>query len=146
MGIQFEVEFNDEEIAQLAIMATRAIQRAQQLIAIEVWGGIGREAPTDHGKLAGDWTVEAINNTDWRIYTNTEYALWVHDGTGIYGPTGSPIVPASASVLVFEWQGQTWYLRSVKGQRPNPYADRAMATAEARTDEFINMALAEMGG
>lgn len=145
MTIQFEIEFNDEEVRRLGELTQRAIKRAQELVAQEVWGGIGREAPTDHGKLAGDWTVEAVNDTDWRIYTNTEYAPWVHDGTGIYGPRGTPIVPRSSPCLVFEWQGQVWRLRSVKGQKPNPYADRAIVLAESRTEEFINMAIAEMG-
>ena len=145
MVIQFEIEFNDEEVRQLAALTKGAIRRAQELTAQEVWGQIGREAPTDHGKLAGDWTIEAVGETDWRIYTDTEYALWVHDGTGVYGPRGTPIVPRTATHLVFEWQGREWRLRSVKGQQPNPYADRAMILAESRTEEFINMAIAEMG-
>lgn len=146
MVVRFEVEFNDEEVRQLAILARGAIRRAQELVAQEVWGNISREAPTDHGKLAGEWTIEAVGEMDWRIYTNTEYAAWVHDGTGIHGPRGTPIVPRTAPFLVFEFKGRIWHLRSVKGQKPNPYADRAMAKAEGRVNEFIERAMAEMGG
>ncbi len=145
MPVSFEIEFDDEQIRQLAELTQRIVRRAQELTATDVWGNIGREAPTDHGKLAGEWSVEPLGATDWRIYTNTEYAKWVHDGTGIHGPTGQRIVPRNAPFLVFEWQGRTWRLRSVAGQKPNPYADRAITQTETRTQEFIDRAMAEMG-
>lgn len=50
-----------------------------------------------------------------------KHAIWVHDGTGIYGPHRSPIVPRRARYLKFEYKGRLWRLRSVRGQRPQPF-------------------------
>lgn len=143
----FTLEWNEEDIRRFLDLSTRVYNRALELLAQEVWGHIGREAPTDEGKLAniGNWSLEQMGNLAWRIHTNVAYALFVHEGTGIYGPVGKPIVPKRARYLVFEWQGRTWFLKSVKGQKPNPYADRAMDAASARTQEFIQTAISEMG-
>lgn len=50
-----------------------------------------------------------------------KHAVWVHDGTGIYGPHRSPIVPRRAKYLKFEYKGRIWRLKSVRGQRAQPF-------------------------
>jgi len=50
-----------------------------------------------------------------------QHSIWVHNGTGIYGPRRSPIVPRRAKFLVFNYRGRKWVKRSVKGQRPQPF-------------------------
>lgn len=54
-----------------------------------------------------------------------KYAKFVHDGTGIYGPRKTPIVPKKSKFLSFDSLGTHWVLKSVKGQRPNPFLYRA---------------------
>ncbi len=64
------------------------------------------------------------------VYTDLHYALWVHDGTGIYGPRGRPIRPRRARYMVFRGSGGTLvYARSVRGQRANPYLRNALHSA-----------------
>lgn len=53
------------------------------------------------------------------------HAKWVHQGTGLYGPYHSPIVPVRAPRLVFYWHGRKWRKRSVRGQKPQPFLDQA---------------------
>lgn len=147
-NINYEAHWNQEDLERFLTLTNKVFKRATELLAEDVWGNIGREAPTDHGRLAGSFSIEeqpdpAGAATSWLIYSNVEYALYVHEGTGIYGPTGHEIVPRFASCLVFEWQGRTWFLRSVRGQEANPYADRAIQTSSARTDEFVRLAISE---
>jgi hypothetical protein len=54
-----------------------------------------------------------------------KYAKWVHDGTGIYGPREHVIVPRKKKFMSFDSLGTHWLLRSVKGQKPNPFLYRA---------------------
>jgi NAD dependent epimerase/dehydratase family enzyme len=54
-----------------------------------------------------------------------KYAKWVHDGTGIYGPRNTPIVPKKKKFMSFDSLGTHWLLRSVRGQKPNPFLYRA---------------------
>jgi hypothetical protein len=70
-----------------------------------------------------------------RVGTGVYYALWVHDGTGIYGPKHTKITPKTAQVLVFRskiygaktgrFAGRV-VVRSVKGMRGNPFLADAL--------------------
>jgi len=53
------------------------------------------------------------------------HSKWVHEGTGLYGPFHSPIVPTVKQHLVFWYRGRKWLKRSVRGQRPQPFLTEA---------------------
>jgi len=54
-----------------------------------------------------------------------EHAKWVHEGTGIYGPYHTPIVPKTKHFLIFYIDGRKFRKRRVKGQRANPFLTEA---------------------
>ena len=74
-----------------------------------------------------------------RVGSPLNYARYLHEGTGIYGPKGRPIYPVSAKVLRFkpgrmmgplpagkngtspENRGAWVFARSVKGVPPHPF-------------------------
>jgi len=70
-----------------------------------------------------------------RVGTGVHYAMYVHDGTGIYGPKKMLIRPKFAKALVFrskiygakkgKWKGLV-VVKSVKGMRPNPFLKNAL--------------------
>jgi HK97 gp10 family phage protein len=65
-----------------------------------------------------------------RVGTNVYYALFVHDGTGIYGPHGMPIVPRTAKVLMWRTKGgKKIFALKVKGMEPNPFLKDAVNAA-----------------
>lgn len=66
-----------------------------------------------------------------RIGTPVNYARWVHDGTGIYGPRGLPITPKTAKMLVWQAKkgGKLMFAKTVKGMRPNPFLRDALPAA-----------------
>lgn len=83
------------------------------------------------GRLASSitWSLERIGGIPVGVVgTNVEYAKWVHNGTGIYGPGRRPITPTHARVLRFKPPGARDYVfvRSVKGSKPRPFLTTAM--------------------
>ena len=60
------------------------------------------------------------------VRNDNRYLPWVNDGTGVYGPRHTPIVPKTARVLHFNWRGKEWFLKSVKGQKPQKFVERSM--------------------
>lgn len=76
------------------------------------------------------------------VGTNVEYALEVHDGTGIHGPKGQMIVPVNKKVLRWKTKGLTGknlkkkgkqvYTFSMKssGMMPNPFLKDALSAAK----------------
>jgi hypothetical protein len=65
-----------------------------------------------------------------RIGTRKKHAVWVHDGTGIYGPRRQKIVPRRKKALAFTSKkyGKV-VVRSVRGMRPNRFLVDALPAA-----------------
>lgn len=70
-----------------------------------------------------------------RVGTGVIYGLYLHEGTGIYGPTGAPIRPVHRQFLRFEVKSGTSavgsrpvvFARSVKGVRGDKWLVRALS-------------------
>jgi hypothetical protein len=67
-----------------------------------------------------------------RVGTSVFYGIYVHRGTGIYGPFHTPILPRQATRLRFRPKGSSKYIfvTSVKGMRPNPFLVNALPAAK----------------
>lgn len=96
--------------------------------------GAGHPKRVDTGRLRS--SIRTVPRRDHgkpvvRVGTNVHYALWVHDGTGIYGPRRQRITPVSAQFLRFRPAGSPVFLyrRSVRGMRGNPFLKDALPAA-----------------
>lgn len=172
VNIQLE-PFEEDDLRHLLDMSIEAARLAILYTAQEVWGNIRRFAPVDHGRLAGSFQLDRIDDFAYRIHSAVQYALFVHEGTGVYGETGQPIRPVTAQALKFYWKriGQTvvfkgdlaphefasfanWaeergmrpFFTWPKGMEGRPFADEAIEAAQGRTDEFIARAMRETVG
>jgi hypothetical protein len=88
----------------------------------------------DHGLLRASIATQLGTHGGelaMRVGTNVYYGLWVHDGTGIYGPRHTPIVPRKAKYLRFYWkkEGRWVFAKSVRGMKPNTYLKSALPFA-----------------
>ena len=88
----------------------------------------------DTGTLRSDIHVQMLQvgtKPVGRVGFNVFYGLYVHDGTGIYGPKGMLIRPRVAKVLRWKSKkGTVMYALSVKGMRPNPFLKDAVSAAK----------------
>lgn len=89
----------------------------------------------DTGRLRSDIHVQMIivgTHPVGRVGFNVFYGLFVHEGTGIYGPKGIPITPRRAKFL--RWKNKTGkgytYAKVVKGMKPNPFLKDALPAAK----------------
>lgn len=115
------------------------VEHALKLTAAELWGQIAREAPVDHGRLAGSFLIEQQSPLQWMIYTLVEYALAVHNGTAPH-----TIYPVNAKALF--WPGALHPVKKVNhpGTAANPFAERAIDNTSARVDDFARIAVDEV--
>jgi hypothetical protein len=71
-----------------------------------------------------------------RVGTSLKYAIYVHEGTGLYGPKHKMIVPVNKKVLRWKTKGKKGgkggYTFSMKssGMRPNPFLKNALKAAK----------------
>jgi len=90
--------------------------------------------PVDSGRLRASIHLRHVlihGEPGVEIVAATNYARWVHDGTGIYGPRHQRIYPRTAKFLRFRPKGSRVfvYARSVAGMRGRPFLTDALAAA-----------------
>lgn len=93
-------------------------------------------APVNTGRLRASIEAKLVKyagNLAVIVGTNVSYAMFQHEGTGIYGPHGTPIVPVNSQYLRFRPKGSTEfvYAKSVKGSMPTFFLKRALPAAAA---------------
>lgn len=90
-------------------------------------------APKRSGRLAASISVKLVPRLSGlavEVGTGLDYALYQHDGTGVYGPRHSPIRARRGKVLVFTaGVGDKVFARSVRGARPTKFLERAIVAA-----------------
>ena len=97
-------------------------------------GGVGGPRRVDTGRLRASISTQLVTRNGVPaviVGTNVFYALWVHNGTGIYGPAHRLIRPKVARRLKFKPSGSTRfvYARFVVGMKPNPFLKNALPAA-----------------
>jgi phage gpG-like protein len=93
-----------------------------------------RNAPVDTGSLRGSLNLRMTTEDGSPaavIGTNIRHAMWVHEGTGIYGPRGTMIRPTHARFLAWRSRstGQWIFARQVRGMRGRPFLADAINAA-----------------
>jgi hypothetical protein len=92
-----------------------------------------RNVKVDNGHLRG--TIQPVVRVEpgrvvGRVGTPLLYGLYLHEGTGIYGPRGAPIRPIRRKYLRFETKaGRVVYAKSVKGVRGDKWLVRALRSS-----------------
>lgn len=105
--------------------------------------------PVDEGTLRA--SIEAVPSRGpdglpmVRVGSRLPYAIYVHEGTGIYGPRGTPIRPVRASILRWPAKNNSgvgrrrykggstakWiYARQSSGSPPRPFLRDALPEAQ----------------
>ncbi|NPV70292.1 MAG: HK97 gp10 family phage protein [Firmicutes bacterium] len=138
MSLDFGIEIDLSELGALREKVMGALGGAFRMMALDLWGNIREEAPVRHGRLAGSWEIEQVDDLDWRIRSAVSYALAVNQGSKPH-----EIRPRNAKSLRFVVGNQVIFAKRVRhpGTEANPYIDRAISRTEKRIDEFVGRAV-----
>jgi hypothetical protein len=108
-----------------------------------VAGAAQRRCPVDHGRLRSSIHARLVQRDGLLICevgTDVKYAIFVHEGTGLYGPKHARIVPASGKIMVFTPRKNAGryvkrgdrvkvFARSTQGMRGTPFLKDALPEA-----------------
>jgi hypothetical protein len=115
----------------LLVRGYRVQARARQNLG----GGTGTGPKrVDTGHLRASISVQ-LKHTRWglTVYVGTtvSYAMWVHDGTGLYGPKHAMIKPTTQRYMRFKPKNSTRYVyaKETKGMVGNPFLLKALEAA-----------------
>ncbi|MFE2934962.1 HK97 gp10 family phage protein [Streptomyces sp. NPDC059278] len=141
MTVRVNITLNEPEIERLLRSPDGDVARMVRRVADRTANLARGMAPVDNGPLRASIRVEMRYTgrqvKAW-IYTPLEYGLYVHEGTGIYGPKGQMIRPKRGQYLVFEsrnarttapGRGRMVFAREVRGVRPRRYLLNALRQA-----------------
>ena len=136
-----EITINDAEVERLLRSPDGDVYQAVKRVVEQTRNLAVGLAPVDDGPLRASLRTQMLATSrevkGW-VYPNLEYALYVHEGTGIYGPRGTPIRPKRGRYLVFEarnarttprGRGNLVFARQVRGQRPQRFLLEALKIA-----------------
>ena len=86
-------------------------------------------APAVTGNLRASITSGLEGVQDGYLKATAPYAIYVHEGTGRYGPKGVDIKPVKAKALCFFWQGRQRFFKRVRGVKPRPFLQQGIDQA-----------------
>src|SRR5688500_19538142 len=130
MGV--EIKINRAEMNFLLYNPAGPVVRMVARVGLEVVAEAKRRVPVDKGLLRASImgrvsiTRKAVTAT---VGSPLEYALYVHQGTGLYGPKGYYIRPRKkGGVLRFKPKGASAFVfaKFVRGQRPQRFLVEAL--------------------
>jgi HK97 gp10 family phage protein len=77
------------------------------------------------------------------VKATAPYSIFVHEGTGLFGPRKEKILPKEKKALAFFIGGKLLIRRSVKGQKANPFMARAFREVQPRIESIFGQAIQE---
>jgi hypothetical protein len=137
------VSFNGSEIQTLLRSPSGGVMLDLQRRANNILNAARIACPVDQGALRGSLHSEPVTidgNPGYRIGSPLEYAIYVHEGTGVYGK-GAPITPKSKTILRWPAKNQSGegnrryeggetagyiFARSVQGMPGRPFLKDAL--------------------
>lgn len=123
-------------------VASKIEERSKNLIAQSLLQHLQTNSPVDHGLLR-KWAPSELGDII-RITSPAEYAQYVNDGTGIYGPKGTPIYSKKVGKpLVFEADGRTVFTRKVDGIAPRRFVEQSIEQTQNEIDGLVIKATRE---
>jgi hypothetical protein len=115
------IQLNQAEIDRLLRGGSGPVVRHVATLTRHTQNAAKRNAKVDEGHLRASVT-QAVTTTAsevrGRVGTGLIYGLYLHEGTGVYGPRGAPIRPVHRQFLRFEVKSGT----AAIGRRPVVFA------------------------
>lgn len=120
-GARVRIRINQAELRRLTTSQSGELLRSIDRIGRRVVNQAKRNARVDdgQGRQSIDHTVTVVGKKIiMRAGSPIQYMYWQHEGTGIYGPYQTPIVPVKRKFLRFEVKSG----KLAKGKRPVIFA------------------------
>ena len=94
------------------------------------------------GNLRKGWVIAHEDDDEAIIQNIEEYAVFVDEGTGLYGKRKSYIVPRHYDYLSFEIRGEgVIFAKRTIGQPPQHYLRKATIQAKSKLKQFEKIAI-----
>lgn len=135
-----ELKLDDKDLKKLPGVLARKAERAVHRTALMIEARAVLNAPKRTTNLINSATTDfrpaGLDSVAYVKFT-AKYALYVHEGTGIYGPKGKRIRPVRAKALMFMIDGQPVFRKSVKGMKGRPFLKQAFESEGPKLKQLL---------
>jgi|SRR5882757_5911972 len=130
-SINVRQEINSSQINKQLKGPTGALAKELLRKGLRIQNAAKKRCPVDQGRLRASITLKIVTEAGIlkaEIGTDVDYALYVHNGTGLFGPTSSQIFPQRGKFMVFQPKGssQSVFATHTSGQKPVPFLNDAL--------------------
>jgi len=125
VNLQYRITPSIDEAARKLSGDVRGARRAGMINLVTKVESVARKnAPVKRSNLANSGSSEVDpDGSKGTVTFSAPYAEYVHEGTGLYGPHRTKIVPKTAKALY--WPGAVHPVRAVRGMKGRPFLLRA---------------------
>ncbi len=128
------------KLSGVPVVVNVMMHQMMEQLAQNTQAVVKQTAPHNTGALADsiNYKIEdQYKQVTATIGTPNPYSKFQEEGTGVYGPTGSPVVPRTARVLAWQSGGITIFARSVRGVQGKHYFQAGLQAAKERIRETM---------
>ena len=141
-------DVDSQEVLDLFDEFVKVGSNALEFMSMDFWELSTEKANIDKGTLRGSIQADKVNDYQWIVGTNLEYALAVHDGYDahwIYGSAGPSYMGQSITGKkgMLYWPGAkhpVWRVHN-PGYKGNPFFDDSLEIIENNLDEYVERAM-----
>lgn len=126
-----------DEFKKAPKLVDRELQSTVKSAGKEILGVEKIEAPVATGNLRRSISM-SYKPIMVKIAPKSNYAIYVHEGTGLFGDRHDYIRPKNAKVLAFRAGGKMVFTKRVAGQKANPFVDRTAKRVEPSLNKMFN--------
>lgn len=132
MKFHYRITPNLDELSRSIKGDVRGARRGGMINLVTTIEAIARKgAPVKTSNLANSGSSEVDKDgSEGVVIFSAPYARYAHEGTGLYGPHKTKIVPTRKRALF--WPGASHPVRSVRGMKGTPFLTDAAESADRR--------------
>ena len=140
------ISVREDKLPKLAEKMPLIKKKGMSYVAQGMISNLTRNSPVDHGLLR-QWFIYSNSGDTITIRSPAHYAKFVNDGTGIFGPRGTPIIhPSIGKKFAFQVNGQMIYTRMIRGQKGQHFVERSIEQTKPQIGNFMIKAVREVLG
>ena len=144
--VKVTIEFDKSAVDDIPEKTEAIIKKGKNLVAQNMIRNLAQNSPVDTGKLKG-WFPYRNEDTLVEIRSPAEYAGYVNDGTGIYGPRGQLIYRKDiGKPFAFNAGGKMVYVKYIKGQKGQHFVERSIEQTSSNLQRLFNKAVLDVMG
>ena len=141
--VKVHITLDVSKLPNFEDLGNKLQERSMNLISQTMLRNLQNNSPYRHGHLK-KWAPSKSGNMI-RITTPAQYAKYVNDGTGLYGPYKTPIYSKHIGhPMAFQVGGKMVYTKMIKGIKPRKFVEKSMEETQSKIEGLVIKAVREV--